>query len=664
MMKPGIQRRAFLLAGGAATLSGPAQAQPAPALIPRKLLFSAPERARATISPNGRLVAFLGQRSGVLNVFLAPIDNPDAAKPLTDITDRDVKMELWWPYDDRHIVFFREQGGDENWQAHRIDIQTGEIKPLTPGSGVQAYVQQTSPHFPGELLISHNQRDRRYFDIYRIKVATGESVPLFLNSGFAEVFTDPQFQVRYGTRFRADGGWDVVKAAGDDAGELYRRIEAQDAYTTSMIEISDDGRFLFWRDSAGRDTSAIVAEELATGRKRVLAADSSADYGEPILDPVRKVPLAAPVIYTKRHWTVMDAASLADIDRLRASVEGDVGSFGLSNDHANWLIYAERPDKPGRYFHYDRESGKTRLLFSARPALEKLPLVKLEPVVVTARDELKLVCYLSRAADAKPDQPGPTVLLVHGGPWGRDFPDFNTTHQWLANRGYNVLSVNFRGSLGFGKKFVNAGNLEWARKMHDDLLDAVEWAIGERIADPRRVAIFGASYGGYSALVGATFSPERFACAVDLFGISNLVTFAKAIPPYWGSWSPILKARMGDYTTEEGRDFLLSRSPISRVDKIVRPLLIGQGANDVRVTPAESEQIVAEMQKRKIPVTYVHYKDEGHGFRRAENRLSFTAVVEAFLARHLGGRAEPVGEDFKGSSIEFRAGRELIPGLD
>ncbi len=663
MTRTKFRRRTLLLSGGAIALARGAAAQQTPGLISRKLLFSAPERTRATISPNGKMVAYLGRLDGVLNVFLAPIDNPEQGKPLTKITDRDVQWNLVWPYDNRHVVFFREQGGDENWQAHRIDVETGDIKSLTPGPGVRSFVQQTSARFPGELLISHNQRDKRYFDVYRVRVATGESLPIYQNNGFAEIFTDPAFQVRYGMKVRQDGGWDVLRLTGDDAGTLFRSVKPEDAATTQMIEVSDDGKELFWLESEGRDTAALVAEDLMTGRKRVLIEDHSADCGEPVLDPVRKVPIAAPVTYTRRRWVVTDPASLPDIDRVQALIEGEIGGFGMSNDRAHWTAYAEPPGKPGRYFHYDRASGKVSTLFATRPALDMLTMQKMEPVVVTARDELKLVCYLTRAVGAKPGQPGPTVLLVHGGPWARDTPDFNNTHQWLANRGYNVLSVNFRGSAGLGKKFLNAANLEWARKMHEDLLDAVEWAITQRIADPRRVAIYGASYGGYSALVGATFTPDRFACAVDLFGISNLVTFMKAIPPYWGSWSSVWKVRMGDHTTEEGRQFLMSRSPISRVDKIVRPLLIGQGANDVRVTAAESEQIVAEMQKRKIPVTYVFYKDEGHGFRRAENRMSFTAVVEAFLAKHLGGRVEPVGDDFKGSSIEFKAGRELIPGL-
>jgi dipeptidyl aminopeptidase/acylaminoacyl peptidase len=255
------------------------------------------------------------------------------------------------------------------------------------------------------------------------------------------------------------------------------------------------------------------------------------------------------------------------------------------------------------------------------------------------------------------------VLMVHGGPWGRDSWGLSSTHQWLANRGYAGLSVNFRGSTGFGKAFVNAANLEWGAKMHDDLIDAVDWAIARKIADPQRVAIYGASYGGYAALVGVTFTPEKFACAVDVFGISNLSTMMATVPPYWKPMQTIWKARMGDYTTEAGQHLLQERSPLNRVDRIVRPLLIAQGANDVRVKPSESDQIVEAMRQRGIPVTYVYYSDEGHGFSRVENRRSFTAVTELFLARHLGGRAEPVGDDFKGSTIEFKAGGDLIPGL-
>lgn len=670
-------RRGFLAAGGVLAFAhGGASQTPTPLvqtssspvaaaaassveLIPRRTLFAAPEYSRVTISPDGKLIAFLGPVDGVQNVWLVPLSDPTAAKPLTRIADRDVLDQLWWPHDNRHIVFFRERGGDENWQANSIDTQTGQIRALTPGPGVRSYVQQVSSRFPGELLIAHNQRDKRQFDIYRVNVATGRSTLHFRNDSFAWVFTDTQFRVRWGGRHRDDGGWDAITIGGQGAGQVFRSIAPEDARTTQMIEIADSGRELYWLDSQGRDCAAVVAQDLTTGRFRVMAENLSADFGPPVLDAVSRRPLAAPSVYTRRRWRGLDSATVNDIDRLEVAVEGDLTSISMSNDRHIFVAYAEAAGRSGRYLYYDRRSNRGRPLFAARPALDRAPLVPMRPMVIPARDGLKLVSYLSRPADAAQGVPGPTVLLVHGGPGVRDMPDFSATHQWLANRGYNVLSVNFRGSTGFGKSFVNAGDREWAGKMHDDLIDAVDWAIAERIAEPTRVGI----YGGYAALVGATFTPTRFACAVDLFGIANLVTFAKAPPPYAGGWARMLKTRMGDHATEEGRQFLLSRSPISRIQQIERPLLIGQGANDVRVTTAESEQIVAEMQRRKIPVTHVLYGDEGHGFRRAANRRSFSVVVEAFLAQHLGGRFEAVGSDLEGSSIEFRAGRDLIRGL-
>jgi dipeptidyl aminopeptidase/acylaminoacyl peptidase len=255
------------------------------------------------------------------------------------------------------------------------------------------------------------------------------------------------------------------------------------------------------------------------------------------------------------------------------------------------------------------------------------------------------------------------VLLVHGGPWARDAWGFNPVHQWLANRGYAVLSVNFRGSTGFGKDFINAADRQWGARMHDDLLDAVDWAVERGIAREDQVAIMGGSYGGYATLWGLAATPEVFACGVDIVGPSNLITLAENIPPYWAPLAPMLTQRMGDWTTEEGREFLLSRSPIQHVENIQRPLLIGQGANDPRVKQQESDQIVAAMQEREIPVTYVLYPDEGHGFARPANNMSFFAVAEAFLAEHLGGRYQPVGDDFEGASIQVPEGAELVPGL-
>jgi len=659
-----LSRRAAL--AGVATLpfaSTTALGQ-TPALIPRKVLFAPPERTRASISPDGTRLAWLAPHQGIVNLWLAPLDDLAKAKPITHATDRDIGNAYYWLPSSRFIVFPRELAGDENWQTHRVDLASGEIKALTPGPGVRSFVHQTSRDFPDELLIAHNARDKRYFDIFRYDMASGRETLVYRNDdSFSGFFTDQRFRVRYAQRTPDDGGIEFFTR--DDGGPWrpFTRVGLDDSLSTRMIEFSHDQRELYWHDSRGRDRAALVAQDLANGTMRVLAEDDRADMALTWLDPVTSQPLLSMSNHLRRRLQAVDPEYAGDLERVGKAAEGDIGWISLSDDKRHWVTYHERDTRSAMYTHYDRSTKTARPLFEVRPSFKDLPLVGMQPHVVRARDGLELVCYLSRPREAVEGVPGPIVLVVHGGPWGRDEWGLNTTHQWLANRGYAVLSVNFRGSTGLGKAFVNAANFEWGRRMHDDLIDAVDWAIARKIADPAKVAIYGASYGGYAALVGATFTPEKFACAIDVFGISSLTTFLDTIPPYWRPWQTIWKARMGDYTTEAGRAMLRERSPLYHVDRIVRPLLIAQGANDVRVTPSESDQLVAEMQRRRIPVTYVYYSDEGHGFRRVENRRSFTAVAEAFLAKHLGGRFEPIGDDFAGSTIEFRAGRELIPGL-
>jgi dipeptidyl aminopeptidase/acylaminoacyl peptidase len=668
-----LERRRLLLAGAGALALGalPARSQaqaakspkPAATPIPRRVLFGDPERSVVRVSPDGRRIAFLAAIDGVLNVWVGPIDDPGAARPVTRVADRNIGPWLVWLHNNRHVVYFREVGGDENWQTHRVDVETGASIALAPGPGVKSYVHSKSYHFPDELLIAHNERDKRFFDIYRVNAATGQSTLLQANNGFVGFFTDPHFRVRFAVRITADGGWEYLERRGDGDWRSFAKIGMADAMSTQPIEFSDDGKELYWLDSRGRDTAAAVAQDLASGATRALAADAKADMVEILLEPGSYRPIASACVHARTRWHVIDRAYAADFANLSQTCDGDLTYLGLSDDRQQAVAYFDRDAGSGRFFHYDRAAKKGRLLFTSHPALDEVPLVPLEPVVVRARDGLDLVCYLSRPRDAAHGKPLPMVLCVHGGPWARDTWGFDNTHQWLADRGYVALSVNYRGSTGFGKKFVNAANLEWARRMHDDLIDAVDWAIGAGIADEKRIGIFGESYGGYAALVGLTFTPEKFACGVDLFGISNLITFLRAIPDYWKPWQTLWKVRMSAYTTEVGQKFLRERSPLNHVERIVRPLLIGQGANDVRVKPAESEQIVAAMQARGLPVTYVYYSDEGHGFRRPQNRRSFTAVAEMFLATHLGGRFEPVDDDFAGSTIAFKAGRDLIPGL-
>jgi len=664
-----LRRRDFLIGATAGALlpaaptawaqaAGPPRATVP--LIPRRVLFADPARTWTRISPDGTRIAFLAPVNEVLNLWVGPIGDVAKARPVTRVTDRSIGSFYAWLHDNRRLVFFREQGGDENWQAFRVDVQTGDVLALTPGPGVRSYVQQVSRHFPSELLLAHNQKDARFFEIYRVDAVTGRSTLVEANDRFRSFMTDRRFQLRLGSIQTDDGGVEWLQRGADGVWAPFVRLDMSDAFTTRPLQFSDDGGTLYWFDTRGRDKAAVVSQDMATGSLTVLGEDAQADFGEIASEPLSRRPIAAMSAFTRRRWHVIDKAYADDFARLARASAGDLIGHDASADDRHWIAYIERDAASGRFFHYDRRAKRVRYLFALRPALAGAPLVAMQPVVVRARDGLDLVCYLSRPRDAAKSGPGPMVLVVHGGPWGRDGWGLSSTHQWLANRGYAALSVNFRGSTGFGKGFINAANLEWGAKMHDDLIDAVDWAIAQKVADPKRVAIYGASYGGYAALAGVTFTPEKFACSVDIFGISNLVTMMATVPPYWKPVQTIWKARMGDYTTEAGQRFLQERSPLNYVDRIVRPLLIAQGANDVRVKPSESDQIVEAMRQRKIPVTYVWYSDEGHGFSRVQNRRSFYAVTEHFLAKHLGGRAEPVGDDFKGSTIEFKAGRELV----
>ena len=462
-------------------------------LIPRGVLFAGADRSVVRLSPDGRRIAFLAPIDGVLNLWVADVRDPTRARSLTRVTDRDLGPWIVWLHNNRHIVFFREQGGDENWRAHRVDLSTGDILAISPGPGVRAYVQQTSRHFPDELLIAHNQRDPRFSDIFRVNVLTGGSMLVETNDRFGFMFTDPQFRIRYAIRQTDDGDTEYLQRGAGGEWELFTRIDMADSMSTRAIEFSDDGTELYWLDSRGRDTAALVAVDLGTGAKRVLVEDPRADVVELLLEPQSLRPLAAAAVVTRKRWQVMNPAYAADYAHLARVSAGDLSVTSVSADNRSWLAYYERDAAPGRYFHYDRPSKKARLLFTSRRTLEKAPLVPLEPVMIRARDGLELVSYLSRPRGSAGGVALPMVLLVHGGPWARDTWALSSTHQWLANRGYAVLSVNFRGSTGLGKAFVNAANLQWAGKMHDDLIDGVDWAIARGVVDPARVAIYGAS---------------------------------------------------------------------------------------------------------------------------------------------------------------------------
>jgi dipeptidyl aminopeptidase/acylaminoacyl peptidase len=638
-------------------------------LIPRKALFGNPDKTMARLSHDGTRISYLAPVNAVLNVWVGPVDDPEAAEPVTNDKKRGIRTYSW-AYSNKHIVYAQDKEGDENWHIYSVDLTTGQTKDLTPLEGVQARIEGTSHKFPTELILGLNDRNPELHDLYRVNIDSGERSLIQENEGFMGFVTDHTYNVRIAARFEPDGGIQLFRSTDEGEWESFMKVEMEDTLTTSPVGFDKTGEILYMHDSRDRNTAALTALNLETGEETTLAEDPRADATQLMIHPTEKNIQAVAINYERREWHVLDDSIAQDLAYLRTAAEGDIEVVSRTLDDKHWIVAYLLDNGPVHYYLYSRNEKKAKFLFTSRQELEGAPLAKMHPVVIKSRDGLELVSYYTLPVwstsygRTRPDGPLPMVLFVHGGPWARDQWGYNPFHQLLANRGYAVLSVNYRGSTGFGKGFINASNREWGGKMHDDLIDAVKWAIGEGIADPGRVAIMGGSYGGYAALVGVTFTPETFACSVDVVGISNLVTFMESIPPYWKPlWLQLMATRIGDHRTEEGRALLEERSPLNYVDRITKPLLIAQGANDPRVKQAESDQIVKAMQDKGIPVTYVLYPDEGHGFARPENSLSFHAVAEAFLAQHLGGRSEPIGDDFKNSSITVLTGADQLPGL-
>lgn len=643
-----------------------AAAAPAMELIPRQTIFGNPERANPLISPTGDRVAFLAPLNGVMNVWLAAPGKVAVAKPVTAEKTRPVRW-FKWAANGTHILYQQDRDGDENFQIFSVDLANGTTRNLTPRRNVRAMVIAMSLRRPNEILAGLNDRDPKWHDIWRIDVTNGKSALVERNDGMADYVAGNDLDLRLAVKSTPNGGSSVLRKTGRTWTPLFA-IPPDDNLTTYLGAVMDDGKLLMV-DSRDRDKAALTSIDLATGVSALLGENPKADVTYKILDPVTQAPLAFGAEYDRLSWTPVGTALKADIDTLNKAVPGVWIPLSQSKDNRFWTLRIDNVVEPVKFAAYDRATRKLTPLFTARPALEKIGLAKMHPLVIKARDGLELVSYLTlpKGADAngdgRPERPLPMVLNVHGGPWTRNGFGYDPEHQWLADRGYAVLSVNFRGSTGFGKAFVNAADRQWAGKMHDDLIDAVDWAVKERIAPADKIAIFGGSYGGYAALVGLTFTPKTFACGVSIVGPSNLNTLLASIPPYWSSLLDTFRRRVGDPSTAEGRKFLTGRSPVFRASQIERPLLIAQGANDPRVKQAESDQIVEAMKAKNIPVTYVLFADEGHGFARPQNRMSFYAVAESFLSECLGGKVQPIGADFKGSSISVPAGKELIPGL-
>ncbi len=606
-------------------------------LIPRSVLFGNPVKANPRISPDGKRLAYLAPVNDVLNVWVGEIGQ-DNAQPVTHDTDRGIRF-YFWAADNKHIFYIQDIGGNENWRLYATDLETQETRDLTPFENVQARIIKQDKHFPNELLIGLNKENPQAHDVYHLKLTSGELTLVAKNPGNIVAWVvDAQFQVRGANASLPDGSLELlVRDTQESTWQTLITWDADDALSSGAVGFTLDGQSMYLLDSRHANTGRLVKLNLATNDLRVIAEDPHYDISNTLIHPDTWEIQAIAFNRDRVEWVVLDQSIKEDFQCIRKIHQGDFSIVSRDNADTIWLIAFTVDNGPVSFYAYNRKNQAVTFLFENQPELSKYPLAETKPISFTARDGLTIHGYLTLPVQEQQANL-PLVLNIHGGPWSRDTWGYNPLAQWFANRGYACLQVNFRGSTGYGKDFLNAGNREWGRNMHNDLVDGVNWAIEQGIADAQKVAIFGGSYGGYAALVGATFTPDLFCCAVDIVGPSNLLTLSRSFPPYWAAFMGTWYKRVGNPDTEE--EFLKSRSPLFKVDQIKIPLLIAQGANDPRVKQAESEQIVEAMRSKGIDHEYMLFPDEGHGFAKPENRLKFYAAAEKFLARYLGGRYE------------------------
>ncbi len=618
-------------------------------LIPREVLFGNPDKTNVQISPDGKYISYVAPYKGVLNLYIAKAEEPQNIKLITKDSGRGV-ISYTWTYNPHYILYVQDSKGDEDHHLFKVDLRDNKVVDLTPFKGVKAMIESMSYKKPDSVLVMLNKRDPQYHDIYSLDLESGNLEMSYKNlKQYAGFVVDDEYNVRFAAKSREDGGMDYLKLH-DGKESMFLEVDPDDFHNTSLLGFNKTNDKLFYVSSKGRNTSALISWNLKDNKQEMIYENDKVDVGGVMAHPTEKTLQAVSYNYDKPKRNFFDKVIEEDFVFLEKQYDGLVCRIDNTLDDSVWIVGYRSDDTPMSYYRFDRKNQSLTFLFKSKDNLAEYELSKMHPVVIKTRDDLEMMCYLTIPLEQTqdnnsyiPKKPVPLILNVHGGPTVRDSWGLSPQDQWFANRGYAVLNVNYRGSAGFGKNFINAGNGEWGGKMHDDLIDAVKWAIYNKITNKDQICIYGGSYGGYAALSGLTFTPDTFTCAVDIVGVSDLKTLFKTIPPYWQSYYKALIRKIGgDPDTKEGEKFLASRSPLSFVDKIKKPLLIAQGAHDPRVKKEHSDMIVAEMKNKNIPVTYALYEDEGHGFMRPENRLSFYALTEEFLHKHLGGRKEPI----------------------
>lgn len=621
-----------------------------PPLIDRQLLFDSPEIAGGQLSPDGKFISFVKPFKGTLNIWVKKLDEDfSAAKPLTADTLRPVR-EYFWSRDGKYILYSQDKGGDENFNIYAVDPNEAPAvgsdipvnRDLTKLKGVRVYIYAVPKTDPDAIYIGLNDRDPAWHDLFKLKLSTGERSLVRQNSATDRItgwVFDWDDKLRLAARANVDGSNDILRVNDKDLVKVYTTSVFEEAYP---IAFQKDNKRVYMSTNKGDsiDLSQLVLFDPETMKEEVVESDplKKSDIGNVFISELTKELVYTSYEYERDTIYWKDKQFEQDYNLIRRELPNkDIQLASSTADENYWLVDASSDTDPGAVYLFDRSNKKLTFQYRPRPNIPFNDLAEMKAIKYKSSDGLEIPAYLTLPKGLEPKNL-PLIVYPHGGPWARDGWGYNSYAQFLANRGYAVLSPNFRSSTGYGKKFLNAGNNQWGEKMQDDLTWGGKYLIGEGIADPKKIGIMGGSYGGYATLAGLAFTPDVYACGVSIVGPSNLITLLNSIPPYWEAGRKIFHVRMGDPTNPEGKAQLERQSPLNSADKINVPLLVVQGANDPRVNKAESDQIVIALRDRGFPVEYIVAPDEGHGFARPVNRMAMIASAEKFLAKHLGGR--------------------------
>jgi len=630
----------LLLAVASLLIFGCTPKEEMPRLIPMEDFFRNPEKAGFTLSPDGTHLAFLKPWEKRLNIHVQKIGEEEVTR-ITSSTERDIIGYFW--ANNYRISYVQDKAGDENFKLYGVNIDGSDEKELTPFEKVRVMIIDDLEEDEEHMLIAMNKRDARIFDAYRININTGEMDMIAKNPG-----NITSWQTDHDGNLRLAGTTDGVNTS-----VLYRDSEKDDykvLITTSFKEslaplfFTFDNKNLYVASNIGRDKSAIYEYDIKNKKTtRLIFEHPKVDVSSLLKSDKRKKITGVAYIIDKRHYEFFDEEREQLQQDLEKRLPGyEVVVTDMSKDETKVLVRTYSDRSLGAYYYLDRSTNEFIKLADRSPWLKEEELAEMKPITYQSRDGLTIHGYLSLPRGLKPKKL-PAVVNPHGGPWARNMWGFNPEVQFLVNRGYAVLQMNFRGSTGYGRAFWEASFKQWGKAMQDDITDGVKWLIDEVIADPERVGIYGGSYGGYATLAGLTFTPDLYACGVDYVGVANIFSWMKAIPPYWTPYLEMIYEMVGH--PEKEKELLESSSPVFHVEKIKAPLFIAQGANDPRVPKAESDQMVEALKKRGIEVPYMVKENEGHGFLNEENRFDFYRAMEKFLSKHLGGRVEEKVKD-------------------